>query len=118
MVSSFYKKKPHVYFHEFVKTHEFSNLLIQNNHFFSINESIYGLLNNLLVGDDSPQPPDLSAVLQQLSTQVEGNVFGVDHAFDEPHPLGHDLLGLALDQDFPAVKRNADAAIFARLEKS
>jgi len=101
-----------------VKTHEFPNLLTQSNHFFSMNESFYGLLNNLLVGDDSPQPPNLSAVLQQLSAQVEGNIFGVDHAFDEPHPLGHDLLGLALDQDFPAVKRNADAAIFARLEKS
>ncbi len=83
-----------------------------------MNESIYGLLNNLLVSDDSSQPPNLSAVLQQLSAQVEWNVFGVDHAFDEPHPLRHDLLGLALDQDFPAVKRNPDAAIFARLEKS
>jgi hypothetical protein len=98
----------------------FQTYLFRTITFFSINESyyVYGLLNNLLVGDDSPQPPNLSAVLQQLSAQVEGNVFGVDHAFDEPHPLGHDLLGLALDQDLPAVERNANAAIFARLEKS
>ena len=76
------------------------------------------VLLDLLVGDDCPESPDLSAVLQQLSAQVEGNVLRVDDALDEPHPLGHDLLSLALDQHLPAVQGNADAAVFARLEKT
>ena len=54
--------------------------------------------------------------MKKLSAEVERDVLRVDDALHEPHPLRDDLVGLALDQDLPAVQGHAAAAVAVHFE--
>eukprot|EP00968_Pinguiococcus_pyrenoidosus_P011485 scaffold923_cov256-Pinguiococcus_pyrenoidosus.AAC.62 len=51
------------------------------------------------------------AVLRLLTRHRQGQVFAVDHAAEEPQPVGHDVLAAVLDEDLPRV--DADALLHA-----